>query len=205
MNYVSGGRPAFERDDDDPRLRNRREQGAGAAGIVTKKMKTKKHTLNILTIGLALMLVIGEFLFMGCQHKLELGGAYAPGYYTTNTDGTLSTNFTASAQADVLLFGLDAAYKFAYSTVNNAFTYERSNEAALWKLSPDIKHTLDDLRPKAKSVRLDWAKARAAYLDNPSPANLSALQSVVAKVQSFANVINAVSSQSAEKLTLTNP
>lgn len=126
-----------------------------------------KNILSILTVAL---------LLTGCAHRLEPGGAYYP----------------PGQQADFALYAADAAYDLAYSTLDTVFKVERDNRAALFAISPNIKHALDDLRLRAWGVNVRWAHARQAYLANPVPSNLTALQEVLAHAQQLAVTAQAV-------------
>lgn len=107
---------------------------------------------------------------MGCKATLQQGGAY---------------NLTGSAP-DMPLFVADTAYQLAYNTIDAVFTTERNNRTFLWSLSPKIKQSLDSVRPQAVAADQDYLKARAAYIANPTPANLSGVQAVLAKIQQLA-------------------
>lgn len=134
-----------------------------------------KKFLQPLAISLALL---GALLAapIGCKHpSLELGGAYA----ATNT------------VPDYAFFVADSAFDLAYSTIDAAFKFERDNRALLWKISPDIKHTLDQIRPQASVVTTQYLTVRAAYMANPVPANLTTLQTVLAKMQQLATAATA--------------
>jgi hypothetical protein len=157
-------------------------------------MKFNKWTLGLAAIAAIALAVCG------CKTKLEPGGAYAPGVsqIVTNVDGTVSTNFTATAAPDIAFYYADAAYNTAYAMADGVFKWEMQNEKALWKLNPKIKHTLDDLRPKVWAIHVQWAKARQAYLANPIPANLNIYQRIVAQIQSLAAAASSV-----ETLSLT--
>lgn len=129
--------------------------------------------------------------FGGCKTKqLEKGGAYAPGSWSTNTDG--STTFTATGAEDPVLYKIDAAYDLAYTFMDTAFNAERNNRAYLWSISHDIKHTLDDIRPKAADANQRFLKARRIYLLNPTPAGLSDLETVLSEIQNLSSAATAV-------------
>src|SRR5262245_2666148 len=116
------------------------------------------------------LLSLSVGLLAGCVGKrLEPGGAYAPGGFvvTTNTGGVGETNFMPTAQADMAFYVADSSYDLAYSIIDGAFKFERDNRAALWRVSPSIKHTLDEIRPKALEIHKRWAAARQAYIANP--------------------------------------
>lgn len=123
---------------------------------------------------LALLILPSCLLLSACKGpQLEAGGAYAP----------LDANGVATVAADPVFFEVDSAYDLAYSTLDGAFLFERQNRQALWAISPQIKHTLDSIRPQAWGVAVQYARARQAYITNPIPANLSTLQSVLAHIQ----------------------
>ena len=138
----------------------------------------KKTFLGIALLALCLLLP-------SCASKLEGGGAYAPGTtaYTTNAAGEVATNFNATAESDKAFFIADAAFWTAYSAIDGAFTFERENRDALWKLSTDVKHGLDKIRPDAVLYRNQYIAARKAYMANPTPAGLNLLESILGKVQ----------------------
>lgn len=118
---------------------------------------------------LALLLLAMPLAF-GCKSTLESGGAYAP----------------VGQSADMPLFVADSAYQLAYTALDTVFTVEQQNRDLLWKVSPTIKHTLDSIRPQAVTVNSDYLKARTTYIANPTPANLSGVQVVLAKIQQLA-------------------
>jgi len=110
-------------------------------------------------------------LASGCKTPtLAAGGSYAQ----------------AGQKPDLALYSADAAYASAYATLDFAFKFERDNRAMLWKISPQIKHSLDAVRPVAVQVNLRWAAARKAYLLHPVPANLTTLESILADGQRLA-------------------
>lgn len=127
-----------------------------------------------------LLLPIMILCWEGCAHKLELGGAYRPA--TTNAAGIV----VDASTPDYAFFSVDLAFSTAYSAVDAVFKFERDNRVALWKVSPNIKHTLDNLRPKVWDVVRRYARARKAYLSNPLPAGLTTLQTVLGEIQKLA-------------------
>ncbi|HVX56976.1 MAG TPA: hypothetical protein VHA37_04540 [Candidatus Saccharimonadales bacterium] len=132
---------------------------------------------------LFLMGVLSLVLFTGCGHAtLEAGGAYAPA----------DTNGVATGEADYDLFVVDSAFSLAHDAAAATFNFERNNRAMLWKISPSIKHSLDQARASAKTVDLQYAVARSAYLANPIPANLGTLQQLLAKAQQLTTTAQAV-------------
>lgn len=122
----------------------------------------------LMVAGLAGLLLTGA----GCAHTptLETGGTYA------------ATN----AAPDLAFYVADSAFDTAYSTLEGAFKFERDNRDALWKISPDIKHTLDKIRPTAWDVVQRYSRSRAVYMAHPAPANLTPLQTVVDDAQRLA-------------------
>jgi hypothetical protein len=124
-----------------------------------------KQTLLLLLLGFSLA-------FVGCKATLEPGGPYAP----------------TGQQADMPFYVVDGAFNLAYTTVDATFKWEKDNRAALWKLSPDIKKTLDTIRPEASKVVKQYATARSAYLKNPTPEGLSDLQFALATIRKVADV-----------------
>lgn len=150
--------------------------GPGAAG---------KTILNLLCfISLSAILSASLFFFVGCSSaRLESGGAYAP---------IDSTTGAPTQAADMPLYQIDVAYGLAYSAIDFAFRFEHDNRAMLWKISPQIKRTLDVIRPQAAAANLLFAKARAEYLANPIPANLTFIQEALARVQQISAAATAV-------------
>lgn len=124
-----------------------------------------------------MMLVVScAFLAMapvGCQSTLEKGGAY--------TEGAPDKGF----------FVVDAAYDIAYSAIDAAFNFEKTNRDLLWQVSPQIKHTLDDIRPQALLIARQYAVARKAYKLNPTPANLDTLQTILGRTRQLATAAQA--------------
>lgn len=113
---------------------------------------------------------------VGCASRLEPGGAYA-----------------LEGQApDKAFYAVEASFDLATSVVHTAFEFERSNRLMLWRISPDIKHGLDKLRPVAKQVVKEYGVAREAYLANPTPAGLSTMKTVLGRLQQTASAAQAV-------------
>lgn len=141
---------------------------------------------NLLLI-LGLSLTIG---WSGCKSgTLETGGAYAP----TNTLGQVVI------APDIAFFQVDAAFDLAYSAFDAAFKFEKDNRPLLWQISPDIKHSLDVIRPDAVGVVQAYAVARKAYLASPTPAGLDTLRTWLSKAQQLANMAQAVVSSNLVK------
>jgi len=132
------------------------------------------------TFTLALAMVAG---FTACKtQKLETGGAYAP----------IAADGTQVIAPDLGLYAADSAFKLAHTAVNIAFEFERDNRAFLKTISPEIKKSLDDLRPQAVACWVAYAKARTAYLQYPTPAGLDRLASITGKMTQLLNAANAV-------------
>lgn len=170
----------------------------GVAGVGVRELLVQVK--GKIGTGPATSIIVGGFLLLNlcsassCHGKLENGGAYAPGTNALTIDATTgitSTNFVATAAPDLAFFQVESAFDFAYSTIDAVFTIEHDNRLLLWKISPDIKHTLDKLRPEAVTIRNDYIKARIAYQANPVPANLSQLQTILARIQSTAAAVQA--------------
>lgn len=124
-----------------------------------------------------LLLAVALLCLPACKTPvLEVGGAYNP---TTNSVPQLDLELT------------DASYHLTYDTVFAILKYERDNRAALFKISPAIKHTLDGIRPTVADVDLRWANARKAYKANPSPANLTTIQGLITEIQKLLPAVQA--------------
>lgn len=132
--------------------------------------------------------------FIGCKTHLAPGGAYAPNVtnITANADGTSTTNVVATAAPDQAFFEVDSAFDLAYSVINAAFTFELDNRDYLWSISPQVKHTLDKIRPQALDARNQYLKARRIYIANPTPAGLGALQTALTQIQHASSAAEAV-------------
>ena len=167
----------------------------GAAGVGVREIYDQVKT-SVTTTGAAALLVFGLLIapvVSGCQGSLQPGGAYAPGTtsVTVTASGASVTNFVATAAPDYPFFEVDASFDFAYSAVNAIFDFERDNRAMLYGISPTIKHTLDGFRPQAVSIRNDYIKARIAYMANPLPPNMSALQDALSRIKALATAAQA--------------
>lgn len=126
--------------------------------------------MNMKTLLIAICLALAVVFAPGCGKTLEPGGAYAP----------------AGQQPDKAFYVSDAAYQVGYKLIDAAFNFERDNRAYLWNVSPNIKHTLDQIRPQAVAANAEYLNARAVYMKYPVPANLSTLQTALAKIQQLA-------------------
>lgn len=137
--------------------------------------------------------VLAAITLIACKSTLEQGGAYAPGTFViaTNDSGVVVTNFIAVAAPNRAFYLADASYDLAYSAIDAAFEFERRNRDALWRLSPSIKRALDDLRPTAWDINVKWAKARQAYLLNPTPPGLTDLQRLLSELQNVSQAARA--------------
>lgn len=112
--------------------------------------------------------------------RLEPGGVYAP----TNSVGQVIYN-------DIGLALADASWKLAYETVLGVMEFERENRQALWDISPDIKRSLDSIRPTVVDIRLRWNQARQIYEANPTPAGLTTLQTIMSEIERLVPVVQA--------------
>jgi hypothetical protein len=137
----------------------------------------------LLFVSLLCVAVGASLGFTACKGTLQQGGAYSP--ITVSADGV------TNSAPDMPLFLADSAYQLAYNTVNAAFTTEYNNRDLLFKVSPTIKHTLDNIRPDAVKANADYLKARQVYIANPTPQNLSGVQAVLAKIQQLATAAQA--------------
>lgn len=140
---------------------------------------------NLLSVLATVILAVGLIGCGGCKASLESGGAYAPA--TTNAAGVV----TPTQAPDLAFYNVDAAYALSYSTVDAAFTFEKNNRAMLWKISPQIKHALDSIRPQAAQANISYLRARASYLANPIPAGLTQLQTLLAQISNLATAAQA--------------
>jgi hypothetical protein len=86
----------------------------------------------------------------------------------------------------------DNLYRVSYTTLDLLFTFERDNRAALWSLNPNIKRGLDKVRNEAWEINVQWATARALYKANPTPDNLGALETILAKIQQLVPVAQTI-------------
>ena len=133
-----------------------------------------KKLLPLLFLSLAL-------LGSGCKGTLAPGGSYNSG----------STNVVIG-KLDYAFFVTDSAYDLAYATIDAAFKFEKDNRELLWGRTRLIKRELDDIRPKAVAINGKYLTARAVYLSNPIPSNLTILQTVLAEMQRLATTTAAV-------------
>ena len=143
---------------------------------------------SLIVIAAALMAVL---LITACKTpKLAPGGAY-----TGSVTNIVGTNLVITATSDLALYSADSSFALAYKTLDAIFLTERNNRDYFWKVSPQIKHTLDKVRVQAQKVVSDYAAARTAYIANPTPAGLTGVQSVLAQIQQLVFVGNAVLGQ----------
>lgn len=137
-------------------------------------MKTFIHALILCAI-----LVIGSACNKG---TLQPGGAYNPN--------------PSIVEPDKAFYVADAAYKVAYTGITAIFDFERENRLLLWEISPDIKHKLDEIRPKAVEANETYLEARAVYKANPTPAGLTKLQTALSKLQQITSTVQTIVPQS---------
>ncbi len=133
-------------------------------------------------LALLLLLVPALFLNSSCASQMELGGAYAPAI--TNEAGVVAN----AVAPDIAFFRTDSAFKATHVLLTAAFTFEKENRDYLWKLSPEIKHGLDRIRPTAQECVIDYALARKIYKANPVPANLPRLESVLHRLSTLNSI-----------------
>jgi len=133
------------------------------------------------TLLLAVALSVG--LLTGCNKAtLQSGGAYAP----TNSLGA------ATIAPDIAFYQIDGAFDVAYSATQAVLKFELDNRIYLFTLDPNIKHTLDGIRPQIVTAIQQYGIARAAYVANPTPAGLTTLQTILGKAQQLASAASAV-------------
>jgi hypothetical protein len=137
-------------------------------------------TPSIKTVALSVLLLLGTFgILSGCKSpSLEAGGPYT--YTQTNHVGT---NVVITAVSDLQLYQADVSFQTAYKAAIAVCNFELQNRDYLWKISPNIKHTIDKIRPQIWRAQVDYTTARTAYIANPTPAGLSGVDAVVAKIQ----------------------
>lgn len=124
---------------------------------------------------IGLVLLIGA-LSSGCKAHLESGGVYSP----------VSTNAATGAvtsSPDLPFYTADSAFWLAYTTLDTLFTIERDNRDVLFKVSPEIKHGLDAIRPTALQIAQGYLKARQAYIAHPTPEGLTGVNELLARLQ----------------------
>lgn len=149
-------------------------------------MKSKRFLfLPFLIVSLSLTLPLG----LGCKKTLEPGGAYSP-VQTNATTGAVT------AAPDIGFFTADSAFWAAFTTIDTVFTLERDNRALFESISPEIKHSLDKIRPTAVDVRNGYLKARQAYMAHPTPEGLQGIEEILAKLQQLAVAVSAALPQS---------
>lgn len=130
------------------------------------------------TLILALLLAVAG---LSCKHaSLAPGGAYS------GVSGGVT-----NAAPDFTFYAVDAAYDLAYSAIDAAFKFERDNRIMLWKVSPDIKRVLDRIRPQAVAINVKYLAARNVYIANPTPANLTPLQTFLSQLQQISTAATA--------------
>lgn len=138
----------------------------------------------------SLVFAFGIFVFLNGAMLLTFTSCKTPslatgGPYTTPAlTNTLGTNITViAAHSDLQLYQADASFRAAYAAMDAIFQTEFKNRDYFYNLSPSIKHTLDKIRPIAQQVVNDYTVARAAYMANPTPAGLTGVQALLARLQ----------------------
>lgn len=172
----------FARDNDktSEQVGNSNNGAPGAGG------KNLLAVLGLAGLGLAYALVV--FVVAGCSSaRLESGGDYAP-LSVTNNAGQVLTN----PAPDLAFYNVDALYQFSWHGINAAFDFEYANRAFLFGQLPEIKRGLDKIRPAAVKANADYLKARAAYVQNPTPAGLDALGELEARLAQLSVVAGAL-------------
>lgn len=135
----------------------------------------------------AALIAMPATLQTGCGHAtLEQGGAYAP-LPVTNIDGTVTQQGSAYE-----LFVIDQSFQLAHTAVATVFQFERDNRALLWQVSPEIKHSLDRIRPQVVDAETRFAVGRKAYIAAPVPQNLTTLQGILTELQRLSLTAQAV-------------
>lgn len=142
------------------------------------KTKTCPAIIGVLALGL---------LLTACKSTLAPGPYGGGVIIVTNTTGVV----TNTVSADMGLYVADGSFVAAVSALDLAFRFEKDNRATLWKISPEIKHGLDLIRPGAEQGVQAYRAARAAYVKNPTPAGLDLLTTILAKVQQAASAATA--------------
>lgn len=151
---------------------NKTSEQVGAA-------KTPQGTLPLTVLLLGALLLTSP----ACNStRLEKGGAYAP----------IAAEGQTQIKADIAFFRVETAFDFAYSAIDAAFKFEADNEKLLWQISPNIKHSLDKIRPEAVKARNAYAVARTAYLANPTPAGLSKLEEALQQTRQLSDTAAAI-------------
>lgn len=141
-----------------------------------KRLKTRKFLSNwgqAIVCSVIFFGMLATSSLTGCKASLQPGGSYSP----------VDTNGVATQKPDLAFYEVDSSYNLLYAAVDAAFTFERDNRLWLFKLSPQIKHTLDSIRPQAVSANARYLRTRTAYKANPTPADLSTLGTILAEIQ----------------------
>lgn len=140
---------------------------------IIMKLKSFSNLIALIVLSVGLLSPIGP---VGCSKTtLEAGSQYS----------------LEGQKPDKAFYAADAAFELSYSLANTAFEFEQKNRQLLWSLSPDIKRTLDRIRPQAKEVAVAYAQARKAYTAYPTPAGLSTLETVLGRMQQIASAAQA--------------
>jgi hypothetical protein len=135
--------------------------------------------------------------FSGKTAQLEVGGAYAPLDVSahTNEAGQVEIVTNAVRAPDFAFFAADSAFDLAESAVQGVFKFELTNRVWLWSVSPQIKHSLDKIRPAVWDAIGKYTTARAAYVANPTPEGLATIQGIAQQLKTIADMAQAVIAQ----------
>lgn len=137
----------------------------------------KKLAQFILPLFLFVVLIAGVG---GCHtNKLAGGGAYTS-LVTNTVSGVVTTN------TDLAFFVTDSAFTGLQGTIDGVFKYEQDNRAALWSISPNIKLSLDAIRPTASEIVVRYLALREIYKVSKTPGNLTPLQTALGDIKPVA-------------------
>jgi len=145
--------------------------------------------MNIKTFGILCAASVALVVITGCKTPtLESGGAY-------NVATTNIITGAVTSKPDFAFFAVDSAFDLSYKTIDGIFLFEQNNRAALWAISPDIKHGLDRARPVAADIAKRYVNARTAYQLNPSTGQLKTMEGLLSQIQTLAVTVQAASHQ----------
>lgn len=157
----------------------------------------KIYTPNKILFALCLTALV-VFSFTACNKTtLAPGGPYS--YSQTNQDGTVTV------VSDLQLYQADVSFRTAYLAAYTVCNIEFQNRNYFYSISPSIKHAIDKIRPLIWQAQVDYTTARTAYLAHPTPAGLSGVDGVVAKIQQLLIAVTAaLGTTNAPSITNTN-
>lgn len=140
---------------------------------------------NLNTLILCAFLSVG---IAGCSSlgaNLADGGAYSPVVIitTTNAEGVVTVNASRVIEPDFKFFVADSAFDIASGVVIGVFKFEKENRAAIFAVTPKIKHELDKVRPVALDIIRRYGAARKIYIKNPTPAGIGKLEATLLEIQ----------------------